>query len=219
MKKYFRPLISAVVLAFGAHQASSLTFDGVTFPEGAISFADSVVSYTPSLVAGGDLPSGTYSDPAAALGVPDWKSGPETGSVSLGRGGILVLQFIDNLLTGSDDSKDDLWIFEIGTAVEDTFVDISTDGKNWLSLGKVTGSTSGIDIDFFGYGSSQSFSYVRLTDDPNENVHAGRFAGADIDAVGAISTVRAPDAVPDSMGTLFALGAVFSFLAFLRHRR
>ena len=78
------------------------------------------------------------------------------------------------------------WIFEVGPDVEDTFVEISKDGTTWFDVGKVFGTTSGIDIDAFGFSSSDLFSYVRLT---NEGGQSGASVGADIDAVGAISTV------------------------------
>lgn len=217
MKKSLNILTAAAAIVLGTSSAHAVLIGGVDFPQGALSFADKVIKYTPA-AAGGTTPSGTYSDPNEALGVPDWNAGAETGSVSLGQGGILDLQFVDNLLTGSGDSKDDLWIFEIGSAVEATFVYISKNGSDWLSVGKVAGAKSGIDIDAFGYGLASSFSYVRLVDDKDFGPHTQRFAGADIDAVGAISTIRNPDAVPDSTSTALALGAAFLAIGVLRKR-
>jgi hypothetical protein len=60
-------------------------------------------------------------------------------------------------------------------------------------VGKVFGSTAGIDVDAFGFGASHSFGYVRLTDDGNEGDQSGISVGADIDAVGAISTRIIPE--------------------------
>ena len=74
------------------------------------------------------------------------------------------MRFTNNSLTGSGNSNLDLWIFEIGPDIEDTFVDVSKDGSTWFSVGAVTGSTRGVDIDAFGFGTSDFFSYVRLTD-------------------------------------------------------
>ncbi|PWG63461.1 hypothetical protein DEM34_07810 [Spiribacter halobius] len=118
---------------------------------------------------------------------------------SLGQGGFITYRFTDNSLTGSDSDQADLHIFEVGPLVEDTFVWISDDNENFLSVGSVTGSTSSIDIDPFladaGIDPFTQFSYVRLQDDPNENTSNVTYAGADIDAVGAISSA-AP--VPDN---------------------
>jgi UDPglucose 6-dehydrogenase len=86
-------------------------------------------------------------------------------------------------LTGSGTSAKDLHIFEVGSDVEDTFVDISSDGIVWHSVGKVYGAISSIDIDAFGFGVSDAFTYVRLTDDPNEGAKTGTTVGADIDSV------------------------------------
>jgi hypothetical protein len=135
--------------------------------------------------------------------------------VSLGRGGRLTLQFTDNLLTGSDDADLDLWIFEVGPDVEDTFVEISADGVIWFAVGSVFGTTSGIDIDAFGFGSTDTFGFVRLRDDPAEGGTSGASVGADIDAVGAISTIRtAPE--PAALALIaFGLAAV----GYRRNRR
>lgn len=78
----------------------------------------------------------------------------------------------------------------MGPQVEATFVEISVDGVVWESVGSVSGSVSSIDIDAFGFTSADEFSYVRLMDDPNESRNTGDTVGADIDAVGAIATVR-----------------------------
>lgn len=189
---------------------------GVDFPQGEISFADAYVSYTPG-AAGGPVPSAANSEPSNALGVPEVPGNTSIGAcsgdpldcpfVSLGRGGSIVLEFVDNALTGSDSTDLDLWIFEVGPDVEDTFVDISSDGSEWFSIGKVFGTTSGIDIDSFGFGSADLFSYVRLTDDYFEGGTSGASVGADIDAVGAITTV--PVSVPEPASLLlFGLGLI-----------
>ncbi len=64
------------------------------------------------------------------------------------------------------------------------------DGVAWFGVGSVFGTTGGIDIDAFGFGSSDLFRFVRLRDDPMEGATGGLSVGADIDAVGAISTIR-----------------------------
>lgn len=178
--------------------AEATVYGGVDFPQGAISFADQVVSYDPSF-SGGNVPTTPYQGAFNALGIPDYSGANSCASqadctfVSLGAGGRIVLRFTNNVLTGSGTSDDDLWIFEIGPDVEDTTVDISKNGVDWFSVGKVTGSTRGIDIDSFGYGLGDSFSFVRLTDVLGEGGTSGATVGADIDAVGAISTAAVPE--------------------------
>lgn len=193
---------SAILLLSTAAMATPVTYDNVTFPDGDVSFADAVVSYNPAL--GGIPPATQYQDDSEALGAPDVSGG--SGFVSLGAGGQIVLRFTDNSLTGSGDAADDLWIFEIGPDIEDTTVDISKDGVNWFSVGSVGGSTAGIDIDDFGFDATDFFSYVRLTDVYGEGNTSGASVGADIDAVGAISSA-APVSVPaPSVIWLFGVG-------------
>lgn len=164
--------------------SQGLVIDGIEFPAGAISFADAVPEYEP-LYSGGPAPAAEYANTSEAIGVPD------DVYLTLGRGGRAVFQFLDNVLTGSGDEKPDLHIFEVGPDVEDTFVEISRDGVNWLDVGKVSGGTSSIDIDAFGFGPHDRFAWVRLTDDPDEGGTTGATVGADIDAVGAIATAPA----------------------------
>ncbi|MCB1700888.1 MAG: PEP-CTERM sorting domain-containing protein [Pseudomonadales bacterium] len=196
---------------------------GVEFPQGAVSFADAVVSYDPA-AGGGAVPSAANSEPSNALGIPE-VAGTAVGAcfgdpfacpfVSLGSGGTITLQFTDNRLTGSDDDSFDLWVFEVGSDVEDTYVEISKNGSVWYDVGKVYGSTAGIDIDAFGFTSSDLFAYVRLTDDPLEGATTGVSVGADIDAVGAISTVAAVP-VP---AAAWLFGSAIAGLACLSRRK
>jgi len=189
---YRAALAVAGTLALGTvGPARAEVFGGVDFPQGALSFADAVVSFTPGAAG---VPSAPYLGQTNAVGAPNY-AGASCASqaactfVSLGAGGELVLRFDNNVLTGSDSNAFDLWIFEVGPNVEDTTVDVSTDGLTWLSVGFVTGSTRGIDIDAFGYNSTSAFRYVRLIDVLAEGgVGNGGSVGADIDAVGAIST-------------------------------
>lgn len=195
---------SAVLLLSTAAMATPI-YGGVEFPDGAASFADAVVSYGASS-GGGNVPTTRFQDPNEALGSPDFDSTDLSGFVSLGAGGQIVLKFTDNSLTGSGDSADDLWIFEIGPDVEGTDVEISKDGNTWHSVGSVGGSTAGIDIDSFGFSATDFFSFVRLTDVLSEGHTDGSTVGADIDAVGAISSA-APVSVPaPSVIWLFGIG-------------
>lgn len=222
-KRWVSALVGGAALGvLGAGAAQAAEFGGVEFPQGAVSFADALISYQPGL-AGAD-PTANFQGAFNALGVPDYSAASSCATqvdcdfVSLGVGGVLVLQFTDNVLTGSDSVADDLWIFEIGPDVEDTTVDVSTDGVTWFSVGAVTGSTRGINIDAFGFGSSSAFSFVRLTDVFNEGATSGGSVGADIDAVGAIST-RAVGGVPEP-GTWALMIAGFGLAgAALRRRK
>lgn len=209
-------IAAAVAVSLGGFAimpAHATLIGGVEFPGGSASFADAVVGYS---VGSGGVTS-TFEDPSQALGAPDYSSSANNGFVSLGEGGTITLKFTNNLLTGSGNSNDDLWIFEIGTAVEATFVEISKDGAIWLSVGEVAGATRGVDLDSFGYGTSDQFAYVRLTDDRNDTHGAGSTAGADIDAVGAISTVPTRAVPEPGVLTIFA-SALIGFGVMRRNR-
>jgi hypothetical protein len=189
--------------------ASADIYGGVDFPGGAASFADVVVSYDPVIKNNEPMPS--VRDSSQALGIPNG------AYVSLGDGGSITLRFTDNSLTASGNSNKDLWIFEVGPDVEDTYVEISKDGSAWHAVGKVLGSTSGIDIDAFGWTQTDFFSFVRLTDDTNEGDQTGGTVGADIDAVGAISS--APPVQTPEPATMLLLGFGLVGLAGVRRFR
>lgn len=213
--RYMKPILNALfsgLLLVSTARAELIR--GIEFPQGSLSFADRVVKNTP----GSPAPTNVlYTDPEDTLGLPDYPGGDnQPGALSLGRGGSIVLEFTNNLLTGSNSATKDLHVFEVGSAVEDTFVDISKDGVTWVSLGKVFGSTSSIDIDAFGFTSADKFRFVRLTDDPNEGSHAGDTPGADIDAVGAVSSLQVVDIPPIGIETAIlikfqaALGSTYA---------
>jgi hypothetical protein len=207
-------ILSITIVSSLPFSASAVLIGGVEFPQGLSSFADSVSSFT-SGTPGADS---EYLNTDNALGAPDFNGVTNCTSqasctfLSLGSGGSAVFQFVDNFLTGSGDSDLDLWVFEVGPDVEDTFVEVSTDGIIWTAVGKVFGATSGIDVDAFGFTTSSMLSYVRLTDDPNEGNNFGRTPGADIDSVGAITSVFVPSTPPPiptpepSILMLFAAG-------------
>ena len=205
-----KPALACLGLLFSVSTSAEI-FHGIDFPGGAASFADSVVSYNPAF-GGGAVPTAPFQDASQALGAPNFPEGADPEYVSLGAGGRVVLRFTNNSLTGSGNSNLDLWIFEIGPDVEDTFVDISKDGSTWSSVGAVTGSTRGVDIDAFGFGTSDFFSFVRLTDNIALDATSGTTVGADIDAVGAIASAPPVGTVPEPamlllVATAFAAGA------------
>ena len=189
-------------------------YGGVNFPQGLSSFADAVVSYDPVIKSG--QPGEAHRNFADTIGAPNY-TGLASQYASLGDGGSITLEFIDNRLTGSGDDKADLWIFEVGPDVEDTFVEISKNGILWMSVGKVFGSTAGIDIDAYGFGTNDLFRFVRLTDDSNEGDQTGASVGADIDAVGAIFSVSAP--IPEPQTYLLMLSGLALVGAFARRRK
>jgi outer membrane protein OmpA-like peptidoglycan-associated protein len=158
----------------------------IALPQGAISFADEVVEYRPG--GGGLVPEGRF--PMAALGAPDYTGGAARGgprAVTLGSGGSITLRFTDNALVDVDGP--DLYVYEVGPNVEATFIDISADGKEWIRVGRIGGSTSSVDI---GPAASpgQAYPFVRLTDDPSQGIYAGDWPGADIDAVAAVGSAE-----------------------------
>jgi hypothetical protein len=124
----------------------------------------------------------------------------------------------DNLLTGSGTSAADLWIFEIGPDIEGTLVDLSKDGLNWFKVGAIGGSTYGIDLDEFGFGVDDHFSYVRLTDSAGDGATSGATVGADIDAIGAISTIP-NTAVPEPTSWAMMIGGFAAIGMGLRRRQ
>lgn len=203
-----RSALAGAALALLAGAAQADVFGGVEFPGGISSFADAVTDYDPA--AG---PSAPHLGPLNSLGAPNYAgvnscaSAATCSFASLGSGGTLIVEFVDNRLTGSGSAALDLWIFEVGPDVEDTFVSISKDGIAWHEVGKVFGSTAGIDIDAFNWGISDQFRFVRLRDDPNEGGTGGATAGADIDAVGAISSIATPVPEPETWA-MFMLGAL-----------
>ena len=218
-----------LLLAGSTNIAAAETYifqiDGNDVEINTTSFADSVESYN----AGANTAS-PYNDPLNSLGIPDEKpvSGGTTPlkpdeAVSLGDGGELILKFTDNAFTTSGDDTVDLWVFEVGEYVEGTEVSISKDGVDWKLIGTIGGATYGVDIDaYLGNGVElwEQYYFVKLKD-LNNRLSPSPYAGADIDAVAAISNevlidshtpfaVTGPDqTVPE--GTTVTLDATGSY--------
>jgi len=175
-------LVAAIVDVAGA-----VNYGGVEFPLGAVSFADSVTSF--SLGPGTAPP---YNDPATTLGVPDYvprPTGQNDNTYAMGNVGSLVLEFVDNRLVDQDAAQSglDLYIYEAGGAVEPFVVEISKDGSSFISLGTLIGQPTGIDIKPF-VSPGDVFRFVRIVD-ANSRASGSPFAGADIDAVGANGSI------------------------------
>jgi len=149
---------------------------------GDLSFADAVVSFEKGIPAAALR----NSDPSESLGRPNYsRANEDKNYVTLGCGGKLTVEFIDNILI--DGPGNDLYVYEIGPDVEPTQVEISIDGKDWIRVGSVRGSTASLDIGKF-VSPLDEFRFVRLTD--LRTACGAGYPGADIDAVGAISSRR-----------------------------
>jgi OOP family OmpA-OmpF porin len=155
----------------------------IKLPLGDISFADKIIRYTP-----GDPPATKNTDPKDAIGIPDFNDQTITGFVSLGIGGELVLSFTDNALVNIDGP--DLYVFEVGKYIEDTYLSVSKNGKTWKMVGKIGGGNALVDI-----GDStkpgEIFTYVKLQDAKSSvKTNDKIWPGADIDAVAAIGSAK-----------------------------
>jgi len=181
----------AIVACGGAPigQTNSTIFSGVEFPAGEISFADAVVHFIP-----GTYTDNSHDNPEKAIGPPDYADNNDGSTfVSLGNNGELVVEFTDNSLTPSGSTLDhDLYIFEIGGLVEEMRVYISTDNSTWIYIGDVKGQPTGLDIDSVsGVSPGDKFFFVKIVDLPPYQITNQGFGGADIDAIGAISSAPA----------------------------
>jgi OOP family OmpA-OmpF porin len=150
----------------------------VFLPQGDISFADEVVDFkrgNPDAIE-------EACDSILSLGKPDF-AGIAGHFTTLGCGGELTLRFADNALINI--KGPDLFVFEVGKYVEATKLQISRDGKKWITVGEIKGGVTSVDLgDSIGQG--EVFHYVKLTDLKSDCT--GNWPGADIDAVAAIGS-------------------------------
>lgn len=144
-------------------------------------FADEVIAYEPGIPA----PIPEAEDPTAALGPPDYEveRWHTPRAVTLGNGGSITLGFSHGVLV--DTEGPDLFIFEIGPGVEAMTVEISADGKTWISVGEAPGGPCAIDIHTY-VEPGEAFRYVRIHDVPFQGAESDVWPGADIDAVGVM---------------------------------
>lgn len=149
---------------------------------GADSFAESIVEFIPGSPWTWDE---LDKNPEDILGVPD-RAGYDNGkALTLGAGGVIVLEFKRLLVNGEGD---DIYVFEVGDQVEDTMVEVSADLENWYYVGRAKGSTASVDL---GADDSEApadlkYKYVRLTD--LYEYPTGNYPGADVDAVACINS-------------------------------
>ena len=154
----------------------------VKLPLGDLSFADKVIEYK----IGNPAPIAANSNPEDAIGIPNFNQLEVTGFVSLGSGGELVLAFTDNALVNIDGP--DLYIFEMGKYVEETYLYVSKDARKWVNVGKISGGNALVDIgDSTKIG--EIFTYIKLVD-AKTTTKDKQWPGADIDAVAAIGSAK-----------------------------
>ncbi|GAB5403864.1 MAG: hypothetical protein Aurels2KO_20950 [Aureliella sp.] len=181
---------------------SPVVFGGRVFDTGTLAFADGVTNYNPT-AGGGPAPAAGLDDPTAAIGIPDFagtgEPGAGEGAVSLGRGGRMTVEFTNNFLTGSGDANPDLAIFEVGDS-EEVLVEVSADGNRFTTVGVASANNPFLDIDAAGFNTNSRLAFVRLSDIGVQGSQTGDSVGADIDAVGALSSVSADFYTPGGDG-------------------
>jgi outer membrane protein OmpA-like peptidoglycan-associated protein len=159
--------------------------NAIVFPRERAHFADRVVAYDVGTPA--PLPEGQ--DPTTALGPPDYQ--PDKWSkpraVSLGNGGAITLAFGEGALIDGDGP--DLFIWEIGPSVEAMAVEISADGKTWISVGTAPGGSCAVDIGPY-VSRDDVFHFVRLRDVAFQGRESDAWPGADVDAVAVLGSSR-----------------------------
>jgi len=164
------------------------------------SFADDIIFYESGCT------TNSATDPTGSLGSPDFVSAGNTQHfVSLGAGGVLIIEFVDNQLTNSGDSTDDLLVHEVGPIAEDCEIavrpadnstyyileqfSIESDQDGYYPVGSISGNDYSIDIDLIWGGVSSGqmrFDAVRIED--INGICNLSTPGADIDAVEALSS-------------------------------
>jgi len=213
-------LVFAILFPHPLH-AVETCYDGICFPGGDVSFADIVIRYDASYSGGCTPTHSNFLNPDESIGPPNYSGGGTgTGSVSLGSGGLLEVRFVDNALTNSGDGGMDLHIYEVGPAVEGSFIAVRpadaatkdlldgaglTDvgGDGFYEVGSIGGSTASLDLDAWAMGFSSGqlkFDAVQIIDDIADNSGCGQTIGADIDAVGAIESAPPVQVEPASWG-------------------
>jgi hypothetical protein len=168
----------------GMQTDESVIYEGIRFADGDAAFADEIVAFAP----GASIEPNQHADPSKILGAPDGEYVSLGYSDPLFTIGCVTVKFTDNYVTGSGDSRPDLYVFERLSAPEEVFVWLSEDGDTrGVLAGRSTGTVSGIDIDFaIPDAVNRQFRYAIISSTSNivsETVIGA--PGPDIDAVGA----------------------------------
>ncbi len=151
----------------------------IYLPLGEFSFADRVVDFDEgNPAAKGDK------DYNRILNVPDYTKNASVCAATLGCHGSITVQFTNNALV--DVEGIDLYVFEIGSDIEPTSLEISRDGYEWKKIGKIKGGKTGIDISPF-VEKDEAYYYLRLTD-LGTNCYNSYWPGADIDAIASVGS-------------------------------
>ncbi len=164
------------------------------------SFADAVLEYAPACPANISL-----GDAMSAVGLSD--SDGSANYVSLGEGGALMLAFVDNVLVNSGSADADLLVFEVDGDVEACMIELrpydmatenalmaggvmDADGDGYYEMGMVAGGSATLDIDAMISANAGDlvFDAVKIMD-VDDGACMGTSAGADIDAICALSSV------------------------------
>ncbi len=190
--------------------------------EDGLSFADEVLDYF------NNCSNNTATEPAGALGVPDFVTGNTSTYVSLGNGGYVTLGFTNNTLINSGDESPDLYVFEVGPLVESSSIELrplnastetilidngltDVDQDGFYEFGGIGGSTADVDIDSFFDGlaaNSVQFDAIKIVDTPGSC--SGTTPGADIDAVCALSSLDCAIGQPCDDGDETTINDVFN---------
>ena len=157
----------------------------VAFPSERAVYADELIAYE----VGDPEPIPEGQDARAALGPPDYSANilEMPHAVSLGNGGSITVGFSKGELVDGDGP--DLYIFEIGPSVEGVSVQVSADGRRWVSVGDAIGGPCSIDIGPH-VKPGDAFRYVRIRDIPHQGLDSEAWPGADIDAVAIARAAR-----------------------------
>ncbi len=147
-------------------------------------YVDRVVSFVP-----GNPASTCCNDPSAVLGPPDFSENPLAGFLTLGVGGSLTAEFVDNIAV--DGPGPDIGILGDPANDEQVRVAVSPDGATFTSFGLV-GESSQLDLATLGL---KQIRFVRITDDGVGGA-GGVSPGAEVDAVQALNSAAPGGSAP-----------------------
>ena len=160
-------------------------------------YADQVAGF-----AAGDPSNPQLSDPGTTLGPPDFNADNLSGFLTLGIGGSVTLEFVDNVALDGPGADIQVW----GDPANDEQVkaEASEDGTTYRSFG-IVGESAQLDLALVDLTSAR---FVRISDDGDRML--GVSPGAELDAVEALhpaapgalaATVTIPPAPPATTST------------------